>query len=310
MDVSVIIVSYNGRDYLRRCLGSLREHTRGLEYEVVVVDNASQDGTADMVAAEFPSVRLLRQPGNAGLSLALNQGIRLSSGEMVILLNPDTELQDGAFAAMARHLRDHPEVGVLGPRIVDDDGSLQLSCRRFPTFSATFFNRYSLLTRLFPRNPFSTRYLMTDFDHGRTAEVDWLSLACWMVPRRLFDEVGFLDEGFFLYSEDVDFCQRVHQTGRQVVYFPEVSLLHHIGRSTSTLPNRSVIERYRSMWRYYRKYMRRGFLLDPLVLGGIAFRCAYTLAFNSANRLLQRQQPWRGELPRSRTQPEGQPSEE
>jgi GT2 family glycosyltransferase len=125
---------------------------------------------------------------------------------------------------------------------------------------------------------------MTDFDHRRVTEVDWLSLACWMAPRRLFDEVGLLDEGYFLYNEDVDFCQRVHRAGRKVVYFPEASLLHHIGGSTSTLPNRSVVERHRSMWRYYRKHMRRGLLLDAPVLAGIAFRCAYTLAFNNAKR--------------------------
>ena len=288
MELSIVTVSYNGRDYLRRCLRSLLEHTRGLEYEVVVVDNASQDGSADMVAAEFPSVRLLRRPSNAGLSTALNQGIRLSGGEMTVLLNPDVELRDNPFPAMARYLRDHPGVGILGPRILDDDGSLQLSCRRFPTFSVVFFNRYSLLTRLLPRNPISTRYLMTDFDHSGTAEVDWLSLACWMAPRRLFDEVGFLDEGYFLYNEDVDFCQRVHRAGRKVVYFPEVSVVHRIGGSTGTLPNRSVVERHRSMWRYYRKYMRRGFLLDGPVLCGIAVRCAYTLALNNVKRMRRR----------------------
>jgi len=286
MDLSIVIVSYNGRDHLRRCLSSLLEHTRGLEYEVVVVDNASQDGSADMVAAEFPPVRLLRRSSNAGLSIALNQGIRASSGEMVALLNPDTGLDDNPFPAMARYLRDHPDVGILGPRLLDYDGSLQLSCRRFPTFSVAFFNRYSLLTRLFPRNRFSTRYLMADFDHSETAEVDWLSLACWMVPRRLFDEVGLLDEGYFLYSEDVDFCQRVHRAGLKVVYFPQESVVHHIGLSTGTLPNRSVIERHRSMWRYYRKYMRLGLLLDGPVLAAIAFRCAYTLGANNLRRLL------------------------
>ena len=288
MEISIVTVSFNGREYLRRCLRSLLKHTRGLEYEVVVVDNASQDGSADMVAAEFPSVRLLRRSSNAGLSTALNQGIRLSGGEMTVLLNPDVELRDNPFPAMARYLRDHPEVGILAPRILDDDGSLQLSCRRFPTFSVVFFNRYSLLTRLFPRNPLSTRYLMTDFDHSGAAEVDWLSLACWMAPRRLFDEVGFLDEGYFLYNEDVDFCQRVHRAGRKVVYFPEVSVVHRIGGSTSSLPSRSVIERHRSMWRYYRKYMRRGFLLDGPVLAGIAARCAYTLALNNLKRLRRR----------------------
>jgi len=286
--MSIIIVSYNGREYLRRCLASVLQHTQADDCEVVVVDNASRDGSADLVAAEFPSVRLLRRPNNAGLSKALNEGIRLSRGDMVVLLNPDVELRDNPFPAMMRYLREHPEVGVLGPRIMDDDGSLQLSCRRFPTFSVVFFNRYSLLTRFFPRNPLSTRYLMTNFDHTRTAEVDWLSLACWMAPHRLFDEVGFLDEGYFLYNEDVDFCQRVRRAGRKVVYFPEVSLVHHIGGSTSTLPNRSVIERHRSMWRYYRKYMRRGLLLDGPVLAGITGRCAYTLALNNAKRAWRR----------------------
>ena len=289
MDLSIIIVSYNGRDYLRRCLRSLLEYTQRLEYEVLVVDNASRDGSADMVAAEFPSVHLVRHSRNAGLSKALNEGIRLSSGEMVVLMNPDVELQNNAFLPMARYLREHPDVGIMGPRILDEDGSLQLSCRRFPTFSVVFFNRYSLFTRLLPRNRLSSRYLMTDFDHGRATEVDWLSLACWMGPRRLFDEVGLLDEGYFLYNEDVDFCQRVHRAGRKVLYFPEVSLLHHIGGSTSSLPNRSVVERHRSMWRYYRKYMRRGPLLDAPVLAGIALRCAYTLAFNNAKRLWRRQ---------------------
>ncbi len=284
MDVSVIVVSYNGRDYLRRSLRSVFDHTRERDFEVIVVDNASQDGSADMVAAEFPSVRLVRRSRNAGLSAALNEGIRLSGGEMIVLMNPDTQLRDDAFAAMARYLRDHPEVGILGPRILDDDGSLQLSCRRFPSLSVAVFNRYSLLTRLLPRNRFSARYLMTDFDHGSVAEVDWLSLACWMAPRRVFDEVGFLDEGYFLYSEDADFCQRIRRAGRRAVYFPEVSVTHHIGHSTSTVPNRSVIERHRSMWRYYGKYMRRGVLLDGLVLAGIAGRCAYTLAFNNARR--------------------------
>jgi len=285
VDLSIIIVSYNGRDYLRRCLRSILEHTQGLDYEVAVVDNASQDGSADMVAAEFPSVRLVRHTRNAGLSRALNEGIRLSIGEMVVLLNPDTELRDNVFPAMARYLVEHPDVGILGPRILDEDGSLQLSCRRFPSFSVVFFNRYSLLTRLLPRNPLSARYLMTDSDHSRIAEVDWLSLACWMAPRRLFDEVGLLDEGYFLYNEDVDFCQRVHRAGRKAVYFPEVSVAHQIGASTSTLPNRSVIERHRSMWRYYRKYMRRGLLLDAPVLGGIILRCTYTLAFTNAKRV-------------------------
>jgi len=289
MDLSIIIVSYNGREHLRKCLQSLAAHGPGVEHEVIVVDNASQDGSAEMVAAEFPQARLLPLPKNTGFAAGANRGIKDACGEAVVLLNPDSELKEDIFGPMLAYLRDNPDIGILAPKLLDEDGSLQLSCRRFPTFSVALFNRYSLFTRLFPRNRFSARYLLTDWDHSAVAAVDWVSGACLMARRSLFEEIGPLDEGYFMYIEDVDLCQRVHRAGYKVVYFPEAAITHHIGRSSHTLPSRSIIERHRSMWHYYKKYLRRVWLLDIVVAGGIALRCGYLLGLNRAKRLFGRQ---------------------
>lgn len=288
MDVSIVIVTYNARDYACRCIQSIFEHTQELEYEVIVVDNVSQDGTPDTVAAEFPAVRLICQQLNVGFAAGVNRGVSESRGEAVVILNPDTLLLDNALLPMWRHLKENPEIGVLGPKLLDEDGSVQLSCRRFPGFASGLFNRYSLLTRLFPGNRFSAEYLMSDWDHSQAREVDWVSGACWMVPRRAFDCIGGLDEGYFMYIEDVDFCQRAHRAGWKVVYFPQASLVHHIGRSTGSLANRMIIERHRSIWHYYKRYLRRSLLLDGAVLLGISARCALHLAVNNGRRLLQR----------------------
>ena len=293
MDVSIVLVSYNGQDLLRRCLASIYDHTRDLQFEVIVVDNASQDGTPQMVAAEFPQVTLERRSSNAGFARAANQGIGLARGAAFFLLNPDTELIGDLLPPMLAHLRQHPNIGILAPKLLDADDSLQLSCRSFPGLSTALFNRYSLLTRLFPSNRFSARYLMTDFDHDTVADVDWASGACWLLPRRAYEKIGPLDEGYFWSLEDVDYCRRARRAGLGVVYFPRVSVRHHIGGSAATLPSRTIVERHRGMWRYYRSYLRPdGVVTRPVVDGlvrlGILLRCGGQLALHSLRRALGR----------------------
>jgi GT2 family glycosyltransferase len=285
LDLSIVIVSYNGREHLRRCLESLAAHPPGVEREVIVVDNDSRDGSAPMVALEFPDVRLLRMPRNLGFAAGANRGAREASGEAVVLLNPDSEIETDPFAPMLTYLREHEDAGIVAPRLLNPDRSLQLSCRSFPTFSVALFNRYSLLTRLFPRNRYSKQYLLSDWQHDSTCDVDWVSGACLMVRRPLFEQIGLLDEGYFMYIEDVDLCQRVHRAGYRIVYFPETSVIHHIGRSSRTLPSRSILARHRSMWHYYKKYLRRNFVVDVAVAGGIATRCGYLLLANQLRRL-------------------------
>ncbi len=293
MDVSVVIVSFNSRDDLRSCLRSILDQTDGVEYEVIVVDNASGDGSAEMVEAEFPQVTLLRRADNAGFAAANNEGIRAARGDAILLLNPDAEFTGNVLPPLYHYLQANPGVGVIGPKLLDDDGSLQLSCRRFPGFATALFNRYSLATRLFPKNPFSTRYLMTDFDHESIAEVDWVSGACMMLARQALDQIGPLDEGYFVYIEDVDLCQRAHRAGYKVVYFPEVAVVHRIARSSSTLPVRSIIERHRSMWHYHKKYRGGHRLLDAATAGGIGLRCALLLALNGVKRARARARTFR-----------------
>jgi N-acetylglucosaminyl-diphospho-decaprenol L-rhamnosyltransferase len=280
VDISIVIVSYNGRDHLRRCLQSLADHPSTVEREIIVVDNDSRDGSAPMVASEFPDVMLLRQPHNVGFAAGANRGAKEASGEAVVLLNPDSEIEADPFAPMLAYLRQHGDAGIVAPRLLNPDGSLQLSCRSFPSFSVALFNRYSLLTRIIPGNRFSRRYLLSDWKHDSIRDVDWVSGACLMIQRSLFEQIGLLDESYFMYIEDVDLCQRVHQAGYKVVYYPDVSVIHHIGRSSRTLPTRSILARHRSMWHYYKKYLRKNFVVDLAVAGGIAARCGWLLLAN------------------------------
>ncbi|HXH22586.1 MAG TPA: glycosyltransferase family 2 protein [Dehalococcoidia bacterium] len=283
--LSFVIVSFNAREHLRRCLRSLFRHQRGA-FEVVVVDNDSRDGSADMVAREFPAVRLIRSTVNRGFSAGANLGASEARGDVIVFLNPDCELSDDAFSAAAAYLRSHPEAGALGIKIVDPDGRLQLSVRRFPDLTASLFNRYSLLTRLFPGNPLSRRYLMTDWSHDEIAEVDWVSGACLVTTRATLKNVGSFDEGYFWGFEDVDFCQRVHRAGLKVIYFPQTKVTHEIGASARTVPSKALIARHRGMWRYYRAYLARSAPLDVLVFAGIWLRCALMLATGWLRRKL------------------------
>ena len=292
MDVSLVIVSYNGRDYLRRCLTSIHEHTHDVQYEVIVVDNASQDGTPEMVAEEFPQATLVRRSTNAGFAAGVNEGIAHARGEAFLLLNPDSLITSNVLPPMLAHLRAHDDIGIIAPKLLDADGALQLSCRAFPSFGTALFNRYSLATKLFRNNRLSRRYLMTDFDHSRIADVDWVSGACWLLPRRAYELVGPLDEGYFWSIEDVDYCQRTHRAGLRVVYFPEATVIHHIGRSAAALPGRAVVARHRGMWRYYRSYLRPRApvvrqAVDAAVIAGIALRAGAQIAVQSVRRALR-----------------------
>lgn len=275
--VSIVIPTYNSKRHLAACFASLRAYTQGVTYETIVVDNASADGTSSFVAAEYPDVRIVRRATNGGYAAAINDGVAASAGRFVMVMNPDTRIEEDAISALAAHLSAHADIGVVAPKLLNEDGSLQLSCRAFPGYTTALFNRYSLLTRLFPRNRFSRGYLMEDFAHDEERDVDWVSGAALMFPRAVFDRAGGWDAGFFMFSEDVDFCRRVHDAGLRVVYLPDARVYHAIGVSKRA-PARIVISRHRSMWRYYRKHMRGNLLLDVVTGAGIAARCGLMLA--------------------------------
>ncbi len=280
MDLSIVIVNYHNSHTLADCLESVFKTVQGIEFEVIVVNNSARDAGLETIENAFSQVQRIRNPINKGFAKANNQGVEISRGETLLFLNPDTVLTDNSIMSMFRFLKDHADIGVLGPKLLNPDGSLQYSCRRFPTLWSGLFNRYSLLTRLFPENRFTTHYLMTDFDHNETREVDWLSGSCMMASREVFSQAGKFDEKYFLFNEDVDLCQSMKQLGLKVVYYPSACVYHRISSSNSQLDPRIIMKRHQGMSYYYHKHLNgRGaprFLVDILV----ALRCLSQLLLN------------------------------
>lgn len=288
-DLSVVVINMNGRKLLDDCLESLRAAAPRHRLEVLVVDNGSHDGSPQMVKEKYPEAILVRNKENRGFTRANNQGIERSAGRYVLLLNNDTRVLPGAFSDAIEYMDTRPDAGAAGLKLLNEDGSLQLSCRRFPSFSQAIFNRYSFLTRLFPNNPYSRHYLMTDFQHDRVQEVDWVSGACLMFRRSVLDRIGALDERFFMYSEDVDYCYRVWQIGRKVIYIPTAQVYHLIGQDTRKVRVKLTYERHKSMYKFYKKhYSRHLMFIDATTMAVIAVRCAIQLITATAQVAMDR----------------------
>ena len=279
VDLSIIILTHNTRDLLHACLKSIKENTKEIRFEIIVVDNASSDGTMEMMKSEFPEVMYIYNNRNIGFTKGNNQGIRKSTGRYILLLNSDTEIIDSALEKMVQFMDRTPDCGIMGCKLLNPDGSVQYSCRRFPSYQTAFFNRYSLLTRLFPRNRFSQSYLMSSIDHSNTREVDWVSGAALLARRKAFEEIGILDERFIIYSEDVDWCYRMHEAGWKVYFFPEARIYHYIGKGTSQHLFRFILIRHISMYRFYRKHYSRSIKsIDYFILLSICMRGFWTMA--------------------------------
>lgn len=253
-DLSVVIVSWNVKEQLKACLQSLYAHTQQVSFDVFVVDNASQDGSPEMIEAEFPKVQLLRNEMNVGFAGANNQAITLSKGRYVLLLNPDTFLHDDALSRMVSFLDHHLGIGVLGCKLLTTEGKIDLHCARgFPTLLGDLFE-LTKLSYWFPHSRVFGGYLMTYWDHGDNREVDALSGACLMFRRTAMEQIGLLDENFFLYGEDVDFCYRFKKTGWKVFYYSEAKIVHLGSQSTQQLKEEMGLERFRSRYKFFRKH--------------------------------------------------------
>lgn len=281
-DLGIVIVNYNTRDLLRTCLRTVYASQGGFTFEVCVVDNHSTDGSAEMVAGEFPQVHRIVNAENRGYPAANNQGLRLlgypdrpDAPRFALLLNPDTELPPDGLAKMLAFMDAHPEAGVAGPKLVRQDGSLDLACRRsFPSPEVSFY-RFSGLARLFPKSPRFGRYNLTYLDPDVMTEVDAVVGAFMMVRREAIAQVGLMDEGFFMYGEDLDWCYRIKAAGWKVYYNPEVTVLH-IKRAASSRSARARVEFWRAMDRFYRKHYaaQTPWLLHILILAAIWGRTA------------------------------------
>lgn len=256
-DLSIIIVTYNSAEDIIPCLFSIEERSGGVDKEVIVVDNASSDGTALLVEERFPHVTVVRNDFNKGFAAAINQGAGAAGGRYLFLINPDSILKDDGLSRALTFLDGNGRVGAAGCRIINPDGTIQLSCRSFPSYGTIFFSRYSIMSRLFPNNRFSRRFLLSNRDHGAPMAVDWVSGAAMLLRKTALDDAGGFDEAYFLFIEDIDLCWRLRRKGWQVCYIPYPTVLHHIGKSSEKIRLKSIYYHHRSIYLFYSKHYRR-----------------------------------------------------
>lgn len=282
VDVSISIVNYNAKDFLDNCIRSILGTVKKHSYEVIVVDNASSDGS-HQIAAKYPGIKYVQNASNLGFIKANNIGIKRSKGRYVLSLNNDTVIKDNAIDDLVDFMDKNPDAGAVGPKLLNSDGSIQLQARRgFPTPLNSFFY-FSGLSRLFPKSRFMGGYLLSYLDDRSTVEVDSLCGAAMAVRREVIDRVGHMDESYFMYGDDIDWCYRVKQAGWKVFYLPEAEVIHFGGRGGSRRKSfRNIFEFHRAMAVFYRKHYSKDrlFALNGLVYVGIWLKCVVELTRN------------------------------
>ncbi len=256
IEISFIVVSWNAKEYLSKSLASIEKETAGLNSEIIVVDNASSDGSAEMVRERFPQVRLIVNGENLGFAKANNIGIRQSHGRYLALVNSDVEVLPGCMGLMIGYMGKHVETGIMGPQMLDSDGKVQRSCMGFPTIWNSFCRALALDT-IFPKSRIFGGFEMTYWPHDSTREVDIINGCFWLVRRSALEQVGGLDERFFIYGEDMDWCRRFWDRGWKVMYLHRARAVHYGGASSSNAPVKFFIEMNRANLKYWAKHHSR-----------------------------------------------------
>jgi GT2 family glycosyltransferase len=260
MDLSIIIVSWNVKDLLRTCLDSINKACQAapeLSSEIIVVDSASTDGSPQMVRDEFPEVKLIASSQNLGYAGGNNAGVATAQGRYLLLLNPDTVVMPEALSRLVHYMELHPGVGAVGPQLIWPDGSIQPSRRRFPTLGSLFWES-TLLGQWFPHNRYVAHYCMLDLPPDQPQRVDWVVGAALLIRREAWQAVGPLDEAFFMYFEETDWCRRCVQAGWEIHYLPDVRIIHYEGKSSEQVAGARTLRFQRSKIRYTRKYYGSG----------------------------------------------------
>jgi GT2 family glycosyltransferase len=277
--LSIIIVSYNVSGYLDHCLDSSIKACNGFPFEIIVVDNASTDNSADMVRKKYPNIKLIENARNVGYPQANNQGIVLARGQFILFLNPDTIIPSNGFIAAMDFLECRPDAGMVSVKLVNADGSFQLACRRgFPT-PLTAFYRMTGLSLLFPKSRRFGRYNMTYLDENRESEVDVVCGAYMMVKADVLRQVGLFDEDYFMFGEDIDLCYRVSKAGYKVVYLPSSEVIHFKGRSSRKNRIKSAVHFYNSMLIFSKKYFSKKISFFPrsVLFAGILLNAVFKI---------------------------------
>lgn len=270
LDVSICVVNWNTRALLADCLRSILADGQEVTFEVIVVDNASHDDSADMVREKFPQVRLITNDRNEGFARANNQAFQLARGRHVLLLNSDTVVLPGALTKLVKYLDEHPQVGVVGPELLNPDGTIQRSCwRGFPSLRAAFVDAF-YLWRLVPHSRLVRLSELLDSPDDEPIEVDHVLGACMAVRREVINQVGGMDEDFFLFLEETEWCYRIKKAGWKICFLPAAKIIHIGQQSVHQDPQRTLPEKYRNYVRFYRKQENSSRLQEAILKGIIA----------------------------------------
>lgn len=253
MKLSIIIVSWNVKKVLTDCLGSIEENPASEPFEIVLVDNASSDGAVEFVRNKFPDVVVIANSQNLGFAAANNQGIKKSQGEYILLLNPDTIVHLGSLDVLIEFMDKNEDVGICGPQLLNQDETIQSSVRCFPTFRGALYRHTAIKSLGLFKNEYK-KWLMKSFDHKSQMDVDQVMGAALMIRQSIIEDVGAMDEQFFMYYEEVDLCFRIKQAGWRVVFMPEVVITHLGGQSSGQIPVRKRIIAMTSLLKFFRKH--------------------------------------------------------
>ncbi|HNT26391.1 MAG TPA: glycosyltransferase family 2 protein [Anaerolineales bacterium] len=283
-DISACMVTLNVSGYIRDCLQSLIETSQGLSLEIIVVDNHSTDGTVEILKSEYASqVRLVENSQNEGFVRPTNQAMRLSGGRYLLWLNPDTIIHPGALQSLVAFMENHPQVGICGPKVLNRDGTMQKPCRRGVSRPWATFSYFSGLWKLFPKSKLFGGYLLNYLDEDATHACDGVSGSCMLVRREVLDQIGYVDEQFFAYQDDADYCFQAQKAGWEIFYVPTAQITHFGGQGGSrSQPYRSIYEWHRSYYLYYRKNLAADyfFLFNWLYYSIMLIKLAMALLIN------------------------------
>ena len=272
MDLSIIIVNYNVKEFLQNLLHSIEKASSNISHEIIIVDNSSDDGSVELIREKFPSVKLIANTENLGFGKANNQALKIAVGKYLLIINPDAIVSENTFDKMIRFFEDNPEAGLAGCKILNPDGTLQLACRRSFPGPWTSFCKVTGLSNLFPKSKLFARYNLTYLDEDQTYEVDAISGSFMMMRKETYDKVGGFDEEFFMYGEDLDLCYRIQQAGFKVFYVHTTQIIHYKGESTKRSRLDETKMFYDAMHLFVKKHFSSSFLVEAILRSAIGVR--------------------------------------
>lgn len=272
IDLSIVIVNFNTGKFIFRCLEFIKKNPPQKSYEIFVVDNNSKDNSIEFIQKHYPEVKLIKNSLNFGFSYANNQAIIRSRGRYILILNPDTVVTKGAIDKMVEFMDRNQDAGVGGAKMLNFNGSIQYSCRRFPTLFYVFFGRQSAIIKFLPSNRISRKYLMMDEDYSTSMEVDWVFGASMILRRKALEEVGVFDEDYFIFLEDTDLCYRMREKGWKVYFIADAVIFHHLGVTREHFWKTTLLNHNLGMLKFFKKHYNPNFFTQAMLSVGLSLR--------------------------------------